>query len=45
MRLWTMMAAVVGWPFDYLHTLQARRRLRAAALRLGSGHLTLERVA
>jgi hypothetical protein len=45
MRLWTMMGALVGWPIDYWHSLQARRRLRAAGLRLGSGRLTLERVA
>ena len=45
MRLWTMMGALVGWPIDYWHSLQARRRLRQAALRPGSGRLTLERVA
>jgi hypothetical protein len=45
MRLWTLLGVLVGWPIDYLHTLQARRRLRAAALRTDTGRLTLERVA
>jgi hypothetical protein len=45
MRLWTMVAALVGWPIAYWHTLRARRRLRASFVRSGNGRLTLERVA
>jgi hypothetical protein len=45
MRLWGFIAVLLFWPIAVLHTLQARRRLRAYVLPPGSGRLTLERVA
>ena len=45
MRLWVVFAVLFTWPLAVWHSLQARRRLRAYALPVGSGRLTLERVA
>jgi len=45
MRLWLIVAALFSWPFVVVHTLQARRRLKAYMLPAGDGRLTLERVA
>ena len=46
MRLFAVVAALLLWPLAVVHTLQARRRLRARALPLsGPRRLTLERVA
>jgi hypothetical protein len=48
MRLWLALRALLSWPIALLHTLQARRRLRAYALPDASaepGRLTLKRVA
>jgi hypothetical protein len=46
MRLWAIFAVLLSWPFAVLHTLQARRRLRAYALPAAEPRrLTLERVA
>jgi len=45
MRWWLVVAALLSWPIVVWHSLQARRRLKAAALHSGDGRLTLERVA
>ncbi len=45
MRWWLGVAAFLSWPVVVWHSLQARRRLKAYALRPGDGRLTLERVA
>jgi hypothetical protein len=45
MRLLLVVAALFSWPLVVLHTLQARRRLKAYVHPEGSGRLTLERVA
>ncbi len=45
MRLWVVVTVLLTWPLAVLHSLQARRRLRAYVLPPGSGRLTLERVA
>ena len=46
MRLLAFVAALLLWPLAVLHTLQARRRLRAHALpEAEPRRLTLERVA
>jgi len=46
MRLWAILVVLLTWPFAVLHTLQARRRLRAYARPVrGPERLTLKRVA
>ena len=46
MRLWAVFAVLLSWPLAMLHTLQARRRLRAYVLPPAEPRrLTLERVA
>jgi hypothetical protein len=46
MRLWALLAVLLSWPLAVLHTLQARRRLRAYVLPSAQpSRLTLERVA
>jgi len=45
MRFLLIVAALLSWPLVVLHTLQARRRLKAYTVPAGTRRLTLERVA